>query len=366
MPLAEVQTTPGTDISVHKPTGTNTLCFHFAWPVYVDSPTPPSTYYVSALGDFTFHVYPTDTYFKFALTLASTTKSFFATSYLIKSLDRRTLASGGIAFGQTKVSATIAETIPKAMLEPRGVNYEIEVCLSNLTVTDALRPLRPTIADMILDRLYRDTTHHDVSFEFDHVESITGKLAQALPTVFAPKSAVVSAHRSVLRQWPYFQRMFESEFMEGGEGEKKIQIKDVKPEIFKTLVRFMYAGYIPQHEQPTKVTEGETSWESLFLAAHRYELEELCQMAQRHIIANITPDEAIPLLFRSGYLYHELRAALVKFIASTSAPVVADKPFRDQYCDHVQFGLLVHEIYQVGRQESPLVHATLFATINRR
>lgn len=262
-------------------------------------------------------------------------------------------------------STAIAEKIPKTLLEPRGGSYEIEVCFSNKVVTDSLRPLRPTIADLIMDRLYRDTAHHDVFFEFDEDESIMDRIAQEIPGVFARKPLVVSAHKHVLRQWPYFQRMFESEFIEGGEGEKKIQIKDVNPRGFQTLVRFMYAGYIPQDEQPTKVTDNKTnSWESLFLAAHRYELEELCQMAQRHIVARITPDEAIPLLFRSGYKYDDLRESLVKLIALRSSSVASGKPFRDQYSDHPEFGLLVHGIYQ----ESRILHShvNLFVAANRR
>ncbi|KAG0086587.1 hypothetical protein BGZ92_008032 [Podila epicladia] len=279
----------------------------------------------------TFSVRGTDGGFSFVIT-QTTFGSFFATSYLIKSLDRRTLAGGKLDFA-TGFSAVITERIPKELLKPRGANYEIEVLLSNQEVTDALRPLRPTIADMIMEKLYNDTAHHDIS-----------------------------AHKHVLRQWPYFQRMFDNEFVEGRSsekriqindvipGEKRIKIKDVEPKAFQVLVRFMYAGYIPISEQPTKVTESENSWEAGFLAAHLYELEELCQMAQRHIVTKVTPKMAIPLLFRSGYKYPELRAALVKFIALKSLSVVASKSFCDEYSDRPEFGLLLHEIYQVGRQ----------------
>ncbi|KAF9333095.1 hypothetical protein BG006_004031 [Podila minutissima] len=342
MSTTEAQIFPASDILVHQPTGTKTLCFHFAWPTSIDSSKPPPTLYHSDLGDFFFHVHGTDSDFSFKISRSSYNGTFFAKSYLIKSFDRRTLASGRIMFDALRLSAAIAEHIPKELLKPRGANYEIEVCLSNQTVTDALRPLRPTIADMVMERLYNDTAHHDVFFEFDPV--------------------VISAHKHVLRQWPYFQQMFGYEFVEGGSdekqiqiknvgpGEKRVQIKDVGPKAFQVLIRFMYAGYLPLSEQPTKVTESENSWEAVFLAAHLYELEELRQMAQRHIVANVTPDIAIPLLFRSGYKYPELRAALVKFIALSSASVVASKPFLDQYFGHPQFGLLVHEIYQVDRQ----------------
>ncbi|KAF9389226.1 hypothetical protein CPB97_011793 [Podila verticillata] len=213
-----------------------------------------------------------------------------------------------------------------------------------------------------MERLYNDTEHHDITFGFDHGDTGTNQTLGMLPGILARRPIVISAHKHVLRQWPYFQRMFRSEFAEGGEGEKQIQIKDVKPKAFQALVRFMYAGYLPQNEQPKRVDdsnqvpESETSWEAIFLAAHRYELEELCQTAQRHIVAKVTPDNAIPLLFRSGYLYKDLRAALVKFIANTSASVVAGKHFLDRYSDHPGFGLLLHEIYQEGRQSQEGFH----------
>ncbi|KAF9369908.1 hypothetical protein CPC16_004107 [Podila verticillata] len=350
-----VPNTSAPDIQVHLPSGTKTLCFIFAWSTIINGSTPIASPYMTALGDFNFLVFKTESNFRFAITRKADPECFFAKSYLIKSLDRRTLASGKLVFAQKPV-AVIAEKIPMAMIEPRDGHYMIEVCLSNQEVTDALRPLRPTIADMIMERLYNDTEHHDVTFGFYHDEAATNHTLGMLHAMFARKIVVISAHKHVLRQWPYFRRMFGSEFAEGGEGEKQIQIRDVHPKTFQTLVRFMYAGYLPQDEQPKRVSdcnqasESETSWEAVFLAAHRYELEELCQAAQRHIVAKVTPDKAIPLLFRSGYLYKDLRAALVKLIANTSASVVAGKHFREQYRDHPEFGLLLHEIYQEGRQ----------------
>ncbi|KAG0017111.1 hypothetical protein BGZ81_010910 [Podila clonocystis] len=150
---------------------------------------------------------------------------------------------------------------------------------------------------MILDRLYRNTADHDISLMFTSTSSANGAT---------------------------FSLCFDSEFfVEGGLDEIRIQIKDVEPKTFQVLVLFMYTGYIPQDEQPANVSDGESSWKAVFLSAHLYELEELCQMAQRHIVAMITPDEDIPLLFLSEYIHHELRAALVKYIALTSAPVIA-------------------------------------------
>ncbi|KAG0096664.1 hypothetical protein BGZ93_004182 [Podila epicladia] len=144
------------------------------------------------------------------------------------------------------------------MLKYKGKNYEVEMSLSDQVVTEGPWPLLPTTGDIMMKKLYHDTVHHDVFFTFHHDESTAERTLEGQPGIFH-KSVVISAHKHVLRQWPYFQRMFDSEFVEGGSGEKKIQIKS------------------------------ETSWAAVFMAVHRYDLLELCQAAQRHIEAKIKP-----------------------------------------------------------------------------
>ncbi|KAF9371275.1 hypothetical protein CPB97_002115, partial [Podila verticillata] len=94
MPLIEVPTTSALDIQVHLPSGTKTLFFTFEWNKSINGSTPSVRHYMTALGNFTFTVFKTESDFRFTLTQKSDPGSFFAKSYLIKSLDRRTLASG--------------------------------------------------------------------------------------------------------------------------------------------------------------------------------------------------------------------------------------------------------------------------------
>jgi len=167
------------------------------------------------------------------------------------------------------------------------------------------------------------------------------------------ESCVKKAHKVVLYQWPYFKRMFNSEFIEGGAGEKDIRIKDVKPKVFQLLLRFMYTGNISHMYQPLVIfTDAltdlkEASWEDTFLAAHHYELEDLCKLAQKEILGRLTPQTAIPFLFRTGYLFESLREPCIKYVASTSAKKAASKDFRNTYHDHPEFGDLVFEIFEV-------------------
>ncbi|KAF9387580.1 hypothetical protein CPB97_002361 [Podila verticillata] len=114
----------------------------------------------------------------------------------------------------------------------------------------------------------------------------------------------------------------------------------------------MYTGDISRAVQPSATfadaltNPQEASWEDVFLAADRYELEELCTLIEKIIPAKLTPQAAIPFLFRTGYLFDTLREPCIKYVASTSANQVASKSFRDAYQDHPDFGGLVFELFE--------------------
>lgn len=247
-------------------------------------------------------------------------------------------------------STALAQDIPQSQLELVNGRYQVDVCLSSRVYVAPApprsfpppEPTAPTPAASFLDRLYHDVDNRDVSFILSPADSVA-----------INESHVKKAHKVVLYQWPYFKRMFGSDFMEGGAGEKEIQIKDVKPKAFQLLLRFMYTCIIPHVEEPTVTfsdalinPQEEASWEDVFLVAHRYEVEELCELAQKKILAKLTPQAVIPFLFRTGYLFDSLRAPSIKYIASTSASQVASKTFRDAYQDHPEFGGLVFELFE--------------------
>lgn len=247
------------------------------------------------------------------------------------------------------ISAALAENIPRSRLEIVNGRYQVDVCLSSRQYFAPAPPkpfiasklVAPDPATSLLNRLYHDVDNRDVSFILSPADSAASN-----------ETLVKKAHKVVLNQWPYFKRMFNSDFMEGGEGEKEVQVTDVKPKVFQLLLRFMYTGIIPQEEQPSVAftdaiaNPQEASWEDVFLAAHRYELEELCDLAQKNILNKLTPKAAIPFLFRTGYLFETLRTPVIKYTAKTSANQAASKSFRDAYQDHPEFGGLVFEIFE--------------------
>ncbi|KAG0037497.1 hypothetical protein BGZ82_002409 [Podila clonocystis] len=268
----------------------------------------------------------------------------FIGSYTLKTRNGTCLSSGSLAQGQGPGHGlheiVLAREIPLDKLEVINGRFKIVVNLSNQEHVASAHSKHAALdqAASFLDRLYHDTDSRDVSFIFSNPDS---------PTT---ETNVEKAHKLILYQWPYFRRMFSSDFVEGGAGEKEIQIKGVKPKVFQMLLRFMYN--IPIAEQPlVAFTEAvanprDASWEDIFLAADRYELEKLCELAQKNIAEKLTPQVAIPFLFRTGYLFETLRAPTIRYIASTSASQIASQSFRDGYQDHPEFGGLLFEFFK--------------------
>lgn len=194
-----------------------------------------------------------------------------------------------------------------------------------------------------MKKLYDDAAYQDVSFIFNG----TGMKLEDPPT----QTMKISAHKHVLAHWPYFKSMFEGGFAESGEGAKQIQIKDVKPATFRLMIQFMYMGYLVKEEEPKTVftdaleNEEEASWEDIYVTAHLYDLEGLCQLAKTSIIRGLATENAIPFLFRSAYLYGELRAPVVKYAATSCVSAIASKDFRSNYLTHPEFGALLHELF---------------------
>lgn len=87
--------------------------------------------------------------------------------------------------------------------------------------TEASRTLHPTTGNIIMDKLYCNTAHHDVFVALDHDESAAGRMLERLPLerlrwIFNHKPVIIGAHKHVLRHWSNFLRLFESGFVKVG------------------------------------------------------------------------------------------------------------------------------------------------------
>lgn len=233
-------------------------------------------------------------------------------------------------------------------------------------------------------RLLHDARGHDVTFICDEV--VTGKGQTRLHTCSpqkqqlalddsaddegtwdddlkqsdldeseSPKTTATKwfgASKIVLSQWPYFGTMFSSEFAEGVSGRTEIRIKDINAKTFKEMLHFLYFGNLPNSSHEVFVSDDpakakEASWEGLYLAAHRYRIDDLRRQALDKILERITKGNAVAFLFRSAYLFEELRVPVIQAIATVCHAEIVKKETREKYMDHPEFSELLGDIFEV-------------------
>ncbi|KAF9899715.1 hypothetical protein EC991_008422 [Linnemannia zychae] len=166
----------------------------------------------------------------------------------------------------------------------------------------------------------------------------------------------LGAHKIVLSQYEYFKTMFSGPFAEGGPGVKRIKIKDSDVQCFRLLIQFLYLGRLRPWNAPTVLTQdrltllrNQPSWEDVYIIADRYNIPELKVMAGTRIIQGLSSEWAVPFLFRTGYLFEEMRQALVKFVVKNNMGEVSQKETQAMFFDHPEctaiFGEIIAELW---------------------
>lgn len=238
--------------------------------------------------------------------------------------------------------------------------YDVEFCISSRELTvpplTATLPL-PTLGETILEKLYKDTTYGDVSFIFNNDKNppstpaaSSGSKKKGGKRSAKTQHQVISlkAHKLVLSQWPYFKAMFEGGFAESAPGEQQISIQDTKLKTFKLLLLFLYTGQLLENQEPSIMYSDEledsedTSMEDLFLAADRYDVQELREHTVEPLLDSLEAENAIPFLFRTAYKFPELRKPVIHFVAKSCGSAISKKGIRDTYREHPDvFDILV-------------------------
>ncbi|KAF9276295.1 hypothetical protein BGZ68_010122 [Mortierella alpina] len=166
----------------------------------------------------------------------------------------------------------------------------------------------------------------------------------------------IGAHKIVLSQVEYFQTMFSSSFAEGGPGVKRILIKDVDILCFRLLIEFIYLGELRPWSIPRYLTEDQAqvqtpTWEDVYLLADRYSIIPLREMAGSRILAGLHASWAVPFLFRTAYLFEELRPRVIKFVVKNCVLMIVQKKVQQDYFDHPEcsaiFGEIITELSSV-------------------
>ncbi|KAF9325104.1 hypothetical protein BG006_011388 [Podila minutissima] len=142
-------------------------------------------------------------------------------------------------------------------------------------------------------------------------------------TVSATKT--FHARKIVLSQWPYFRTVL----AEGGSGKKEIRIKDVNANTFQQTLFFPYDGEF--HDPPCQISEStdpvkakKASWEGLYLAAHRYRIDDLRKQALDEILGTWTIQVPIESVEQDGEYQLVIVMSTMKHIPSTSGAAGVD------------------------------------------
>lgn len=121
----------------------------------------------------------------------------------------------------------------------------------------------------------------------------------------------------------------------------------------------MYTGKIPDDAKPkaTYIDQRnkymDASWESVYLLAHRYDIQELTAMARSSILSKLKPEETVSFLFRTAYLFTDLREPMIKYMTTSCGSILASKSTQLDYMDHPEgvqiFGELFEQLYAIKK-----------------
>lgn len=127
-----------------------------------------------------------------------------------------------------------------------------------------------------------------------------------------------NVHKTILMaRSPVFRAMFEHNMKENVE--KAVEIKDVKCDVLKELLRFMYAG---------KVNGIEVMAEDLLIVAEKYSVQGLKVVCEQFLSENLTVDNVLVYL-RLADMNNAmaLKSGAIQFFASNSEDIVDTPEF---------------------------------------
>ncbi|KAG0279906.1 hypothetical protein BGZ96_001773 [Linnemannia gamsii] len=215
--------------------------------------------------------------------------------------------------------------------------------------------------DLKDEEAYADACDTKVGTNVEHVYTALDNMSNALinpPTTIKSMTSTVEtlgAHKIVLSQYAYFKTMFSSSFAEGGPGVKRIKIKHSDIHCFRLLIQFLYLGRLRTWNAPTVLTQDcatlkhQPSWEDVYMIADRYSIVELKDMAGTRIIQGLSSEWAVPFLFRTGYLFEEMRQALIKYVVKNNMDEISHKKTQETYFAHPEctaiFGEIIAELW---------------------
>ncbi|KAJ3686143.1 hypothetical protein LUZ61_015307 [Rhynchospora tenuis] len=166
---------------------------------------------------------------------------------------------------------------------------------------------------------------------------------------FDVEGEIISAHRVILGAR---SRVFKAELF-GHMAEAKsecIRIEDMKPEVFRALIHFIYNGSFDNERDTQHATFVMTL--HILAAADRYAVEGLIVKCVGYLIKNLSSDTVMDvLLFAEQHTFTELKEACLIFASKLNN--FADIVFTDGYIQLAQAEpSLLEELRKVTKTKS--------------
>ncbi|KAG0025139.1 hypothetical protein BGZ82_010196, partial [Podila clonocystis] len=101
------------------------------------------------------------------------------------------------------------------------------------------------------------------------------------------------------------------------------------------------------------------------MAAHRYDVEELCILTTTPLLAGLNSTNALSSLFRTAYKFEKLRKPVIRFVAQSSGSEIPKKDIRNSYKDHPDLLDILMDLLEVAPSLRPtdLIRPTVGETI---
>ncbi|CAG2168295.1 unnamed protein product [Oppiella nova] len=179
------------------------------------------------------------------------------------------------------------------LVDNNKITIACEICL--YTIVDPLESLERFDLNLSQDysALLKDGKYADVKIIADSQE--------------------LKAHKAILSaRSPVFNAMFSSEMLETREN--VIRIDDLSHEVVSELLTFMYSGKVANLSKVSK---------ELLSAADKYELPQLSELCEKHLMSSVSVESAPEILVLSHlHKAAKLKAVVIEFIIANRKDVM--------------------------------------------
>jgi len=202
-------------------------------------------------------------------------------------------------------------------------------------------------ADTLFNHLEEDDKIENLSHDLEKLFS--DKELSDVQIICGDK--VFDCHQLILSaRSPIFRIMFQSEMAE--KKTRKVEVKDVDPEVMSKLLTFIYSGKLPKIDK--LLGDMFDTYQGLLMASDKYQLDQLKRICVITLCSNMNVENCLSyLVIGDMYQASDLKKSCLQFISSNMAEVFKTKDWEDILKNHPDLmAEVIKEIAGVGGHES--------------